>query len=100
MSESVTETAVHTLQDCLALAGDLRQHPHANQVFTDLQQRLASENPLAAEMLGLVWQEMMSARRSATFWERICDVEREMTEKMAASHLQLQQNYLRLMQEQ
>jgi hypothetical protein len=51
-------------------------------------------------MIDMLWGELLRARRSAQFWQKTCDVERELTERMAASHFQLQQNYLRLVQEQ
>jgi hypothetical protein len=100
MSSSQFASPVRSLQDCLELADDITQHSEANRAFQELQGNLAVENPLAAELLGLIWKEMLAARRSALFWERSCDIEREMTEQMATSHLQLKQNYLRLMQEQ
>lgn len=91
---------VSTLQNCLELAQELTQHEQANQSFEALRSQLEFDNPEAAVLLSQVWKELISARRSAAFWQQICDVERDLTEKMTASHVQLQQNYLRLMQEQ
>jgi len=82
------------------LAQELTHHDQANQSFEMLRSQLALDNPEAALLLSQVWKELISARRSAAFWQQICDVERDLTEKMTASHVQLQQNYLRLMQEQ
>lgn len=88
------------LQECISLIADVSTHPVANEAFERLRDRLSSENPQSVELLNLLWRELLSARRSAQFWEQICDVERNMTERMAADHFQLQQNYLRLVQEQ
>jgi hypothetical protein len=88
------------LKECLTLASEVSQHCHASRGFAELQNQLAADNPQAAELLELAWNEVLAARRSAAFWEQLCDVERDMTEQMAANHLRLQQNYLRLMQEQ
>lgn len=100
MSYSLTNSPATSLQECLTLAGEISQHQEANHSFTQLQSQLATDNPQAAELLELAWNEVLAARRSAAFWERRCGAEREMTDQMAASHVQLQQNYLRLMQEQ
>lgn len=100
MTQPFTVDMLTHLQDCLALAGDITRHPEANQAFLNLQEQLAAEQPIAAELLGLLWKDLLSARRSASFWEQISDIERQMTEQMAATHVQLQQNYLRLVQEQ
>ncbi|MEB3273768.1 MAG: hypothetical protein VKJ85_08290 [Prochlorothrix sp.] len=54
----------------------------------------------AAEALALLWQELIRARRSAILWQQSCDLERGLTDRIAESHVQLQQNYMRLIQEQ
>jgi hypothetical protein len=98
-----TSTAVserQNLRDCIALSQNLDNHSAANQAFAQLRDRLLLENPQAVELVEALWQELLAARRSASFWQQICDVERDLAEKMAENHVQLQQNYLRLMQEQ
>ncbi|MBE9178094.1 hypothetical protein IQ268_05775 [Oculatella sp. LEGE 06141] len=100
MPQSATVTPLSQLQACIAQAQNLSHHSDANETFAELRDRLASENPQAAELLETLWKELLSARRSALFWQQICDVERDLAEQMAANHVQLQQNYLRLMQEQ
>ncbi|WAL61159.1 hypothetical protein [Thermocoleostomius sinensis] len=100
MTESVTADPIVHLQECVSLVIDRSCYAEANQAFTQLKERLATDDPLAAKMLELLWDEMLSARRSASFWEQLSDIERQFTEQMAASHVQLQQNYLRLIQEQ
>lgn len=96
----LSHQAIEQFQACLSLASDLSRHAEAKQAFAELRNQLAIDYPLAAQMLDLAWNEILSAKRSATFWEQISNVERQMTEQMAANHVQLQQNYLRLVQEQ
>lgn len=95
---------IDQIQRCLSLVSDLSRHPEATQSFVALCNQLTIDQPidpnLLDELLRLLWDEVLSARRSARFWEQISDVERQISEDMAASHLQLQQNYLRLLQEQ
>jgi len=67
----------------------------------DMQRFLeAAENPQAADLLEILWNEFVAANRSATFWQQICDVEKELSERMAQTNVQLKQEYLRLIQEQ
>jgi hypothetical protein len=100
MTESVTADPIVHLQECVSLVIHRSCYAEADQAFTQLKEQLATDDPLAAEMLELLWDEMLSARRSASFWEQLSDIERQFTEHMTASHVQLQQNYLRLIQEQ
>ncbi|NJO43688.1 MAG: hypothetical protein HC769_01745 [Cyanobacteria bacterium CRU_2_1] len=100
MTHSVLTDSIAHIQACLAMANDFSRHTEANQAFIKLKEDLAVDHPVVAEMLSLLWYEMLSARRSASFWEQISNVERQMTEQVAANHIQLQQNYLRLIQEQ
>jgi len=100
MSSSISTDPIASLQQCVELAGDVSCHDEANAVFSSIKHHLHQENPLVADLVQLLWNEVLTARRSATFWEQMSNAERELTEQMAASHLQLQQNYLRLIQEQ
>lgn len=100
MAQTLPIDLLAQVQACLSLANNPAHHSEATQAFTTLKQQLADEHPLASEALGLLWGEMLSARRSASFWEQISNVERQMSEQLAASYTQLQQNHLRLMQEQ
>jgi hypothetical protein len=100
MTQSAPLYPIDQIQACLSLASDLSRHSEANQSFVELQTQLANDNPQAAEMLGVLWNEILTVRRSATFWEQISNVERKISEDMAANHFRLQQNYLRLIQEQ
>jgi hypothetical protein len=100
MAQMTSSDAIAQLQNCLALATDITTHAEAIEAFSQLQARLTEENPLAAELVALAWKDVIAARRSAGFWERISDVERHMSDNMTADHINLQQNHLRLVQEQ
>ena len=100
MTQTVSVNYVTQLQECLSLARDISQGAKAHTAFSQLRDRLATENPQAAELLDLLWNEFLAANRSAAFWQEMCDVEKELSERMAQSHFQLRQNYLRLMHEQ
>jgi len=81
-------------------ARDISDGAKASVEFAQLCDRLGAENPQAADLLEILWNEFVAANRSATFWQQICDVEKELSERMAETNVQLKQNYLRLMQEQ
>ncbi|EKQ70897.1 formylmethanofuran dehydrogenase, subunit B [Leptolyngbyaceae cyanobacterium JSC-12] len=99
MSYSLTQTQSEILQECLEMAQDLALHPDAERRFLDLEETLPDDPP-TVEVLETLWREVLAARRSALYWQQVSDVERSLTEKLADNHFQLQQNYLRLMQEQ
>lgn len=99
MSYSLTEKQTQLLNECVVMSQDLESHADADRCFLDLEETLA-DNPATVEIVGVLWRELLAARRSAAFWHQISDVERSMSEKLADNHFHLQQNYLRLMQEQ
>ncbi|WP_421655938.1 hypothetical protein [Leptothermofonsia sp. ETS-13] len=99
MTQSLTQEQSAQLQECFLLAQDPKQQADASKMFAQLSDSLSS-NPIATELLAALWNEVLAARRSAAFWQQFRDVEKEMSDKLAKSHLQLRQNYLRLMQEQ
>ncbi|MBC6477605.1 MAG: hypothetical protein GDA56_07255 [Hormoscilla sp. GM7CHS1pb] len=88
------------LRACVERARDISDGAKASVEFAQLCDRLGAENPQVAELLDILWKEFLAANRSATFWQQICDVEKELSERMAQTNLQLKQEYLRLMQEQ
>jgi hypothetical protein len=92
--------AIAQLQDCLALTPEVAQHAQAKEQFAVLKAQLATDSPLAADLLELAWNEVIAARRSAAFWEKISDAEKNMSDRVGESLLNLQQNHLRLVQEQ
>ena len=99
MSYSLTEKQSDLLQECLSMAQNIQSHADADRRFLDLEETL-SDDAATVAVLEALWKEVLAARRSALYWQQISDVERALTEKMAGNHFQLQQNYLRLMQEQ
>lgn len=88
------------LQAAIDLAQQVQQHPEANQAFQALLDDLKAENPLVADLLEQLWTAYIGSRRSSQFWEQISQVEKNLSDRMSESHIQLKQNYLRLMQEQ
>lgn len=94
-----TPQAIAQLRKCIALAQEVANHPQANQAFEQLRDSIAQENPQAAELMDLLWQEAIAARRSAEFWHDMSDVEKNLCNQMMENMTQLRQNYLRLMQE-
>ncbi len=88
------------LQECLDLAENVNSHSAASEKFAELHDRVARQNPEFAKLLGILWKDALSSRRSAAFWQELSNVEKELTNRMAESNMQLRQNYLRLMQEQ
>jgi len=99
MTYSSTQNPVEALGNALNLAQEIKQQAEATEQFTSILGQV-SQTPETAELLTLLWNEVLSARRSAAFWQQMSDIEKNMTDKLAANHFQLQQNYLRLMQEQ
>ncbi len=88
------------LQQCLSLAQDVSTHAKAKESYSDLRDRLADDAPEVTELMDMLWTEMLSSRRSALFWEELCNVEKKLTDRMAENNIQLRQNYIRLVQEQ
>ena len=99
MTQSSSSNPVAQLKKCLSLAQNIETHDEANQTFEQLHQSMVLENAQAAELMEMLWQEVIAARRSAQFWQQISDVEKAMADQMLESLTQSRQNYLRLMQE-
>lgn len=99
MTHSLNQHQLDLLKDCLALALNPKSHAEADRQFLDLQESLETD-AATSEVLQKLWREVLTARRSAAFWEQLSDVEKSMSEGLATDHLRLQQNYLRLIQEQ
>lgn len=92
--------SVEQLQACLLLTQNTANHEEAEEQYRQLRDRLIADHAELASILDLMWKELLASRRSAFFWEEMCNVEQRLTERMAESHVQLRQNYLRLVQEQ
>ena len=88
------------LQTAIDLAQSLEHHHDAQKAFTELLEDLQGQNPIVVSLLQHLWQEYLSSQRSALFWEQLSTVEKKLSDQLTESHLQLKQNYLRLVQEQ
>ncbi|WP_017297718.1 hypothetical protein [Nodosilinea nodulosa] len=88
------------LQDAITLAQQVKQHPAAHKAFQAVAADVRAESPLAADLLERLWQEYIGSQRSSLFWEQFSQVEKNLSDRMSESHMQLKQNYLRLVQEQ
>jgi hypothetical protein len=99
MTHSLSENQTTLLRSCLTLALHPKSHPEAERVFLEMQASLSGDAD-TLEVVQQLWKEVLMARRSAAFWEQMSDVEKSMSEGLANDHLRLQQNYLRLVQEQ
>ncbi len=80
------------------MAKDPTRHADAERKFLDLEESITGD-AATTELVAILWKEVLAARRAEAFWQQISDVERTMTERITDDHFQLQQNYLRLMQE-
>jgi hypothetical protein len=88
------------LQTAIDLAQTLDGHSQAQKAFQDLVTEVDGQNPLVATLLRHLWKEYLASQRSSLFWEQLSTVEKQLSDQLTASHLQLKQNYLRLIQEQ
>jgi hypothetical protein len=99
MPHSLTEKQSALLHECLAMAQDVKQHADAERHFLDLEESLAADAG-QSEVLTRLWKEILAARRSEAFWERMNHAEQTLSDRLTESHIQLKQNYLRLVEEQ
>jgi len=94
-----SENPIVQLKKCITLAQDVGSHAEANRAFEQLCGIIDAENPMAAQLLEMLWEDTILARRSALFWQQMSDVEKDMANRMMENMTQMRQNYLRLMQE-
>ncbi|WP_035991820.1 hypothetical protein [Leptolyngbya sp. KIOST-1] len=88
------------LQQATTLARQVQQHPEAHQAFQAVLDEIRPQSSQAADLLEQLWGEYIGSQRSSLFWEQLSEVEKNLSERLSESHMQLKQNYLRLMQEQ
>lgn len=100
MTNTVSPRPTETLQGAIKLAQDVKTQEQAHATFNALYDDLCGDDPETAAMMQLLWREYVASRRSAAFWQELCQVEKHLSERITESHIQLRQNYLRLMQEQ
>ncbi|MEL6776745.1 MAG: hypothetical protein AAFO06_05765 [Cyanobacteria bacterium J06597_16] len=89
-----------TLSGAIALIKDGRNYEQATVQFEALLTQVSKESPAVAPLLKTLWKEYVSGQRSASFYESLSDAEKDLSDKMAKSNIQLKQNYMRLIQEQ
>jgi hypothetical protein len=100
MKTVVSQSPTDALKAAIQLAQSVDHHGEAQATFQDLYEQMQAEHPEYAAMLQMLWREYVSTQRSAAFWQELCQVEKHLSERITESHIQLKQNYLRLMQEQ
>jgi hypothetical protein len=100
MTNVVSPLPTETLQTAIKLAQDVNTQDQAHATFNALYADLSGKDPETAAMMQSLWREYVASRRSVTFWQELCQVEKHLSERITESHIQLRQNYLRLMQEQ
>ena len=89
-----------TLDGAIALAKESGNYRQATTQFEALLAQLDSDHSAIVPLLNTLWKEYLSARRSAAFWQSMSDAEKDLSDKMSESNIQLKQNYMRLIQEQ
>lgn len=88
------------LQAALDLAQSVENHGEASQMIQAIVADLQDQSPEAIALFQQLWQAYISSQRSSQFWQQISEAEKNLSDRLSASHVQLKQNYLRLMQEQ
>lgn len=96
---STTDFATR-LQTALDLAQSVETHGEASQIIQTIVADLQGQSPEAIALFAQLWQAYISSQRSSQFWQQISEAEKNLSDRLSASHVQLKQNYLRLMQEQ
>ncbi|MEO0406485.1 MAG: hypothetical protein AAF289_03945 [Cyanobacteria bacterium P01_A01_bin.135] len=100
MSTLTSQETLDQLKLCFSLTEKANTHEEAKQAFQQVRDRVERECPDALQIVDMLWAEVVSAKRSAIFWQELSDMEKHLGEKMAEQQVQLRQNYNRLMQEQ
>lgn len=100
MSTLSSQETLDQLKLCFRLTEEPKTHAEAKQAFQQVRDRVANDCPDAVEVVEMLWQELISSRRSAIFWQELSDMEKNLGEKLAEHQMQLRQNYNRLVQEQ
>lgn len=100
MSTLTSQETLDQLKLCFSLAERAETHAEAKQAFQQVRDRVTQACPDMEPVIDMLWAEVISARRSAAFWQELSDMEKTLGEKLAEKQIQLRQNYNRLMQEQ
>ncbi|NER78165.1 MAG: hypothetical protein F6K42_01040 [Leptolyngbya sp. SIO1D8] len=100
MNKTITQSPTEALEAAMKLAQNVETQSEAHAAFHELYETLRCDNPELASMVHMLWREYVASQRSITFWQELCQVEKHLSERITENHVQLRQNYLRLMQEQ
>lgn len=100
MNKTAMVSSTESLHTAMKLAQDVKTQNEAHAVFNELYETVRCDNPELAMMLQMLWRDYVASQRSVAFWQELCQVEKHLSERITENHLQLRQNYLRLMQEQ
>ena len=96
---STTDFATR-LQAALDLAQSVENHGEASRIIQAIVAELHDQSPEAIALFQQLWRAYISSQRSSQFWQQVSEAEKNLSDRLSASHVQLKQNYLRLMQEQ
>jgi hypothetical protein len=88
------------LQAALDLARQVETHREAQAAFQTLLSQIQTQSPEVAPLFEQLWRAHIASQRSSRFWEQLSEVEKGLSDRLTESHIQLKQNYLRLVQEQ
>lgn len=99
-SPAEVQNLLEEFRAALDLAQDVKTYPEARKRCAEIQARLDEQALALAPLIQLLWNECLNARRSAAFWHELSDVEKTLSDSLTEKTIQLQQNYLRLVQEQ
>lgn len=88
------------LQSALDLAQAVETHAEASRLVQTIVAELEGQSPEAIALFEQLWRAYISSQRSSQFWQRTSEAEKQLSDRLTESHVQLKQNYLRLMQEQ
>lgn len=95
-----TDDLATRLQLALDLAQTVETHSEASHLVQTIVADLQGQSPEAIALFEQLWRAYISSQRSSQFWQQISEAEKHLSDRLSASHVQLKQNYLRLMQEQ
>jgi uncharacterized NAD(P)/FAD-binding protein YdhS len=100
MTKTLIDSPLQALESAIALSQDIKTQTEAHQAFNEVYEAVRANHPQMATMLQMLWREYVTTQRSAAFWQELCQVEKHLSDRITESHVQLRQNYLRLMHEQ
>ncbi|MEB3290209.1 MAG: hypothetical protein VKI82_09840 [Leptolyngbya sp.] len=98
--DAATTDLATRLQTALDLAQSVENHGEASRVIQAIVADLQDQSPEAIALFQQLWRAYISSQRSSQFWQQISEAEKNLSDRLSASHVQLKQNYLRLIEEQ